>query len=185
MRSTLQTMRSTLLKSIYVLIVLRTLVMGFPVHTDTDNKISLKENSIVEGVIMNDADASVKSYMCVHIPPELQNCNFVSYHITTENSWVSGNGRMKKGKRELLNDNRENMLHSLKKVLGTGERFPRQKLGKIIYEIQRCVPHRLPFTLPWCTKEDLADKENEIYRLIPFVRKGTSTKSLLLPDYNI
>ncbi|EFN86991.1 hypothetical protein EAI_01326 [Harpegnathos saltator] len=115
-------MRNVLLRSIYILLILRTLVaVGFPTNTEADDKTSLEKNSIIGDVAKNDAYASVESYMCIHIPPELKNCNFP----------------------------------------------------------------RLPFILPWCTKEDLAAKENEIYRLTPFVRKNTSTTSLEHPDYDV
>lgn len=70
-----RTMRSTLLKSIYVLLILRTLVtMGFPTSMNTDKRASLEQNSIIGDADAN--DASVQSYICVYIPPELENCNF-------------------------------------------------------------------------------------------------------------
>lgn len=70
-----RTMRSTLLKSICVLFMLRALVaMGFP--TNTDKKATSEENSIEGDTAVNDADTSDKIYTCVYIPPELENCNF-------------------------------------------------------------------------------------------------------------
>ncbi|XP_025162304.1 uncharacterized protein LOC105180956 [Harpegnathos saltator] len=180
-------MRNVLLRSIYILLILRTLVaVGFPTNTEADDKTSLEKNSIIGDVAKNDAYASVESYMCIHIPPELKNCNFPSYHKNMENSRLLENTWIERRKRELLNDNKENMPDSSTNISETEKRFPRQRPEKIIiYEIQRCVPHRLPFILPWCTKEDLAAKENEIYRLTPFVRKNTSTTSLEHPDYDV
>lgn len=43
---------------------------------DTE-KVVLEERSIVMGTTPNDVDISSKFYTCVHIPSELENCNFV------------------------------------------------------------------------------------------------------------
>jgi len=48
-----------------------------------------------------------------------------------------------------------------------------------------CSFRRLPFVLPWCTDEDLSDKQNEIRRLYPFVINGSSEATYEFPLYEL
>ncbi|XP_011641908.1 uncharacterized protein LOC105430192 isoform X2 [Pogonomyrmex barbatus] len=138
---------------------------------------SSKDNSIMTS--MSDSAVSVTPYKCVYIPSNLDYCRFPSY----KSEKILQEHKSPESKRKLLKSNK---IHFLKQSMYAVEtkKFQRQSFVEtIIYEIQRCVPLRLPFSLPWCTDEDLSSKKKEIRELYPFMIDGLKTIDEF-PKYN-
>lgn len=172
------------LVSFLFLFTLKSFVAVGNAYPTTDSDIEpARDNNIM--TLVNDTAVSVTPYTCVYIPSNLDFCRFVSYK-SKENLWNQ--------KRKLLENKKGKLLESNKiyftsrpsmRVPGT-KKFQRQSFVKtIIYEIQRCVPPRLPFVLPWCTDEDLSDKKSEIRQLYPFMIDGFSKATYEFPTYDL
>ncbi|RLU15588.1 hypothetical protein DMN91_012582 [Ooceraea biroi] len=180
-------MRSTSLESFLLLFTLKLFVAvgnAYPI-TDLELEDLSEENNMSKSASISVNDASIESHTCVYVPPDLDLCNFINYPKSSENLWEVERKLSGKRVRKLLKSNKMYLPHSSMNVPGT-EKFLKQKPEKtIIYKIQRCMPPRLPFVLPWCTDEDLSDKQNEIRRLYPFVINGSSEATYEFPFYDL
>ncbi|XP_029173020.1 uncharacterized protein LOC114941979 [Nylanderia fulva] len=172
-------MRNISLESFLFLFTLKLFIlMGhtFPV-TDLDNERIVKDNSMMKrNISINDTVVGTP-YICVYVPPNLDSCNFISHHKmkTSENLQNLEHSVTRKKWHEQSESNKIFHPHSSMRVSETEKRTK-----TIIYEIQRCVPPRLPFILPPCTDADISNKDSEIQRLYPFVSHTTHE----FPMYN-
>ncbi|XP_018303513.1 uncharacterized protein [Mycetomoellerius zeteki] len=176
-------MWGALLESFLFLFILKLFVaMGntYPI-TGSDMELS-RNNNIMTSI--NDSAASVTPYTCVYIPPNLDFCKFISYK-SKENLWNSEHKLSENKKRKLMESNKMYFTSRPSMHVPGAKKFRNHPFVKtIIYEIQRCIPPRLPFVLPWCTDEDLSDKKNEIRRLYPFMIDGFSKATYEFPMYD-
>ncbi|XP_070164086.1 uncharacterized protein [Polyergus mexicanus] len=177
-------MRSISSESFLFLFTLKLFVImgnAYPV-IDINNEEIVKNNSIMKksaNIPTKDAVVSSTPYTCVYISPNLDSCKFNSYNKTKENLRSLTKTLSEKKRRELTKNNTKFYAHSSTRLSGMDKR-----VDTIIYEIQRCVPSRLPFILPRCTDEDFANKKSEIYQLYPFVIDGFSKPTYEFPTYN-
>ncbi|KAL6261776.1 hypothetical protein P5V15_006865 [Pogonomyrmex californicus] len=157
---------------------------AYPTTIVPDVNDSSKDNSIMT-MSMSDSAASVTPYTCVYISPDLDYCRFPSYKF--EKNLQSQEHKSSESRAEIKRKlSKSNKMHFLKQSMYALEtkKFQRQSFVKtIIYEIQRCVPLRLPFILPWCTDEDLSSKKKEIRELYPFMIDGLKAIDVF-PKYN-
>ncbi|KAM0732748.1 hypothetical protein ACS0PU_000909 [Formica fusca] len=176
-------MRSISSESFLFLFTLKLFVImgnAYPV-INLDNEEIVKNNSIMKKSAnpTEDAVVSITPYTCVYIPPNLDSCKFNSYDKTKENLRSLTKTLSEKKRRELSKNNTKFYAHSPMRLSGMDKR-----VNTIIYEIQRCVPSRLPFILPRCTDEDFANKKSEIHQLYPFVIDGFSKATYEFPIHN-
>ncbi|XP_072742648.1 uncharacterized protein [Anoplolepis gracilipes] len=169
-------MKSISLESFLFLFTLKLFVNNaYPIIDD--NEEIVKDNIMKKSanIPINDADASVTLYTCVYIPPTLEACKFTSYDKTKD---------LQNLKHTLLDGKRRELSRNNKIFYAHSPRLSTDKsINTIIYEIQRCVPSRLPFILPQCTDEDFANKKSEIQQLYPFVIDDFS-KGYEFPMFN-
>ncbi|XP_018394059.1 PREDICTED: uncharacterized protein LOC108772905 isoform X2 [Cyphomyrmex costatus] len=165
------------------LFILKSFIAVGNAYPITDSDIELSRNNNVM-TTMNDSVKSTVTPMCVYIPPNLDVCKFISYK-SKENFWNSEHKLSENKKRKLLESNKMYFTSRPSTHVPEAKKFQNHPFVKtIIYEIQRCIPPRLPFVLPWCTDEDLSDKKNEIRRLYPFMIDGFSKATYEFPMYD-
>lgn len=134
-------------------------------HKDYSSKDDNKDLSTPK----SNTVASLTSY-CVYIPPNLERCDFVGHEKSNENIQNTAYKLSEKGKHKLLMGNAKVYSpHSTTRVPNTKNVLKQKFIKTIIYEIQRCVPARLPFNLPFCTDEDLTNNKSKVQQLYPFV----------------
>ncbi|XP_012232701.1 uncharacterized protein [Linepithema humile] len=158
----------TFLELFLLSFTLQTFIVVGNAHPLTEYKEDfLKDNNEMKSlsITKNNTASSITPYICVYIPSDLDRCDFVGHHKSSENLWNLTHKLSEKKKCKLLKSNKKYLSHStfvpeMKKV--------RTQKSIIIYEIQRCVPSRLPFNLPWCTDEEFSNKKSEIRKLYPF-----------------
>ncbi|XP_077260616.1 uncharacterized protein LOC143896550 isoform X1 [Temnothorax americanus] len=171
------------LESFLFLFTLKSCIAVGNAYPTSGSDVEPAKNNIMN--LINDATPSVTSYSCVYIPSNLDLCRFGSK--STENLWNPKHKLSVNKKRKLLENNKMYFTsRPSMRVPGT-KKFQSQPFVKtIIYEIQTCAPPRLPFVLPWCTDEDLTDKQSEIHKLYPFMingfPKGTYVFPTMLPS---
>lgn len=167
-------MWSASLQSFFFLFTLKLFVAVGNAHPITDvSDIELsKANNIM---------TPVTTYTCVYIPSNLELCQFISYK-SREN--LRERKLLENKKRKLESNKIYFTSHTSMRAPGT-KKFQKQPFVKtIIYKIQRCVPPRLPFNLPWCTNEDLSDKNSVIYEVYPFMIRDYSKETYEFPMYD-
>ncbi|XP_050447303.1 uncharacterized protein LOC126849478 [Cataglyphis hispanica] len=172
-------MRSISSESFLFLFTLKLFVLMGNAYPVIDNEEIVKNNSIKSANVPIEDAVSVTPYTCVYIPSHLDSCKFNGYEKTKGNLRNLAQTLSEKKRRELSKNNTKFYAHSPMHLSGIDKR-----VNTIIYEIQRCVPSRLPFILPRCTDEDLANKESEIHQLYPFVINGFSKPIYEFPMYN-
>ncbi|XP_018044549.1 PREDICTED: uncharacterized protein LOC108684638 isoform X1 [Atta colombica] len=174
-------MWGALLEPFLFFFILKLFVAMGNTYPITGSELS-KNNNIMTSI--NDSAATVTPYVCVYIPPNLDFCKFISYK-SKENLWNSENKLLESKKHKLMESNKMYFTSRPLTHIPGAKKFQNHPFVKtIIYEIQRCIPPRLPFVLPWCTDEDLSDKKSEIRRLYPFMIDGFSKATYEFPMYD-
>ncbi|GAB1863983.1 hypothetical protein CAJAP_05062 [Camponotus japonicus] len=157
---------------------------AYPV-IDFDNE-EIPNNIIKKNVSTHNAVVPAPTYTCVHIPSNLNPCKFGSYDKIKENRnlrhiWAE------KETQELSESNTNNKSNKIFYAHASPMNLKEtdKHINTIIYEILRCVPARLPFILPRCTDEDLANEKSEIQQLYPFKPDEDFSKAAYqFPMYN-